>query len=102
MKRIIIAVALLVIPISIDHATPAFCQEKQQQQVWEGKRLDGTVITEEDLRRILSNHELWLSSDGKEGDRANLSGADLSKALLVEANPSLNDHREANQNVGKL
>ena len=48
MKRIIIAVALLVIPISIDHATPAFCQEKQQQQVWEGKRLDGTVITEED------------------------------------------------------
>ncbi len=35
-----------------------------------------------DLQNILDQHNLWLSTEGEDGSRANLSGADLSGANL--------------------
>ena len=35
-----------------------------------------------ELNKILDNHKLWLSSGGEKGERANLSGANLSDADL--------------------
>lgn len=34
------------------------------------------------LDKILENHKLWLETNGKEGERANLRSADLSSADL--------------------
>jgi hypothetical protein len=56
-------------------------------QFWTGKTANGTVITEEDLARILANHKKWLETDRKEGEKANLSwAADLIHANLSGAN----------------
>ena len=43
-------------------------------------------ITEEELKEILEQHELWLDSNGKEGKCADLSDADLRRANLYYAN----------------
>lgn len=53
-------------------------------------------MTKEELSKILSDHALWLTTDGDEGSRANLnnanlrgfdlSAADLERANLVDAN----------------
>ena len=47
----------------------------------------------EQLKQVLTDHSLWLSSNGKQGKRAglsgsNLTGADLSGADLTRANLS--------------
>lgn len=42
-------------------------------------------IGEEELKRILEEHQRWIDSGRKEGKRADLSGADLSKADLNQA-----------------
>jgi hypothetical protein len=56
-------------------------------QFWTGKTASGTVITEEDLARILANHKKWLETDRKGGEKANLSwAADLIHANLSGAN----------------
>lgn len=36
------------------------------------------------LKEILANHKKWLDSDGKDGCRANLQGANLQGADLTE------------------
>ena len=38
-----------------------------------------------ELKAILENHRLWLESDGEQGKRANLQGADLDGANLRSA-----------------
>ena len=38
-----------------------------------------------ELSEILRLHKLWLETDGREGERADLRGADLSGADLREA-----------------
>ena len=38
------------------------------------------------LNKILENHKLWLRTDGEQGERANLSSANLSYANLSSAN----------------
>ncbi len=38
------------------------------------------------LTKILKDHELWLDSNGKEGERADLEGANLTNANLRGAN----------------
>lgn len=67
---------------------PAYAQEKPTGKPWTGKWAYGRVITEADLRQILQDHELWLRSDKKQGERANLEGANLSGAKLWNANLS--------------
>ncbi len=34
-------------------------------------------VSEEELKRILAEHETWLETDGKEGEQADLSRTDL-------------------------
>jgi uncharacterized protein YjbI with pentapeptide repeats len=48
-------------------------------------------VSPDELRRILAEHKKWVETDGKEGERANLSKADLSwaneeNAVLTHAN----------------
>ncbi len=40
------------------------------------------------LNKILDNHKLWLCTAGREGERANLSGANLRRANLSGADLS--------------
>jgi len=53
---------------------------------WQGQLKDGTVITETDLRRIVAQHQTWLESRTKEGQKAELAGATLAQAPLAGAN----------------
>ena len=46
-------------------------------------------ISTDKLNEILANHKLWIDSNSEYGNRANLSGANLSDAILRGAN--LND-----------
>ena len=41
-----------------------------------------------DIKKILEQHKIWLSSGGEEGTQADLSSADLSSADLRDANLS--------------
>ncbi len=43
-------------------------------------------VSEDELKQILEAHQKWVASGGKEGKRANLSGANLQEASLHEAN----------------
>jgi hypothetical protein len=53
------------------------------------------TYSEEELKEILRLHQLWLEGD-HEGERANLTGADLTKAYLTKANLTGADLRWAN------
>jgi hypothetical protein len=44
------------------------------------------TITPEQLKHILAQHKLWCETDGREGERANLCGANLYRANLYGAN----------------
>ncbi len=68
--------------------------EKTKNQRPEGPPLRKVRLVE--LHDILTAHEKWLESEGKEGERADLSGANLQKAYLGEANLQEADLREAN------
>ena len=48
-------------------------------------------ITQEELNEILKNHKLWLNSNGKEGERADLSYTDLSYTDLSYTDLSYTD-----------
>ena len=39
-------------------------------------------MDKEELQNILKDHELWLESEGEEGEKANFSGANLSEASI--------------------
>jgi hypothetical protein len=68
---------------------PAFGQEeKPPEKPWTGKLADGRVITRADLDHILNDHNLWLASNGIEGKKADLGGANLIRATLIGANLS--------------
>lgn len=52
-------------------------------------------ILDEQLQEIIAQHGLWLSSDGKEGRRANLEGADMRQVDLSGTDLSRAIMREA-------
>ena len=43
-------------------------------------------VTKSELDQILTAHKLWLETDGKEGERADLAAADLANVDLRGAN----------------
>jgi len=43
-------------------------------------------ISQDELKKILEVHQTWVESEGKEGGRANLDGANLQEANLRSAN----------------
>ena len=53
-------------------------------------------MNKKELDKILDNHKKWLSTDGLEGERANLREANLRWADLREANLREANLREAN------
>ncbi len=53
-------------------------------------------VSPKKLAKILEAHRMWVESEGKEGERADLSGANLQKAYLGGANLQKADLREAN------
>ena len=53
-------------------------------------------ISDDELNEILANHKLWIDSNRKYGNRADLSGADLSGADLRCADLSGANLRDAN------
>ncbi|MFZ5448580.1 MAG: pentapeptide repeat-containing protein [Thermodesulfobacteriota bacterium] len=71
-------------------------QETEPQKPWTGKLKDGQVITQDDLDWILQEHALWITSKGREGEPANLEGADLRRVELDKANLSRVSLRKAN------
>ena len=54
-------------------------------------------MQKEELTETLKAHKLWIESDGKEGRRANLTGANLREADLRAA-----DLREADLRAADL
>ena len=88
MRRVIAILALSVAVVLAVRVSPVLGQEGQTKKPWTGKLKDRTVITEEDLKRILSEHKKWVESESKAGRKADLSGASLSGADLREANLS--------------
>lgn len=81
-----LALALLIAsaPLAFTQA-PAQEPKKPPEQPRTGTLADGRVITKDDLDRILGEHQLWLESGGKQGKRADLSGAKLNHADLYSA-----------------
>ncbi len=62
---------------------PAYGQEKKPpEKPWTGKLADGRAITEAVLNNIVLENKLWIESEGKEGKKANLEEANLSRADL--------------------
>ena len=59
-------------------------------------------MNQKELDKILENHKLWLKTNGEQGERANLSYADLSSADLRSANLSSADLRSANLRYANL
>ena len=83
---------------------PTFAKDRKESEIkkpWTGKLYDGRVITKGGLDKILQKHALWLESDGKKGEKADLRGASLVGAKLSGikigiANLSRADIDEAN------
>jgi hypothetical protein len=61
-RRVIPILALVLSSILTVQLSPAFGQEARTEKPWTGKPGDGTVITEEDLKKILSEHKKWVES----------------------------------------
>jgi len=59
-------------------------------------------MDKEKLQNILKDHELWIKSEGEEGKKANLSGANLRRAYLVGADLRRADLRRADLEKANL
>ncbi len=77
-------------------------QDEQEKEPWKGKLKDGTVISRDDLTKIIREYEKWVETEGVKGQQANLYGADLSNANLYGANLSEADLRDANLSEAEL
>jgi uncharacterized protein YjbI with pentapeptide repeats len=75
--------------------SPLWAQTPAQEYPWTGKTPDGKIIAKEELDRILADHKQWQATTGKEGQRAQLTGADLTMAKLNGANLSGADLQKA-------
>jgi len=60
------------------------------------------TITQEELDKVLSNHETWLDSHGTKGTRADLSYTDLSNSDLYDSNLSHSDLSRTNLSMTNL
>lgn len=76
--------------------------QSQKENEWKGKLRDGKIITQGDLLQIIEKHKLWLSSAGKEGQRADLIRAELSRVDLSGSNLNQSAMSGANLTLSKL
>ncbi|HYA41033.1 MAG TPA: pentapeptide repeat-containing protein [Syntrophobacteraceae bacterium] len=96
MQRNSVIIAWFLATILTVHLLPVLGEEIQVKNSWKGKLSDGTVITEDDLQKILASHSMWLKSSSEKGRKADLRGADLRDAILDGANLSAADLSAAN------
>ena len=102
-KLLVLGVALALGFVWLVHV--ASCAESINGR-WQGKLANGSVMTEESLRGILKDHQIWLESLSREGKQAiladtdlrglNLRRADLRRANLFRADLSHANLSEAN------
>jgi uncharacterized protein YjbI with pentapeptide repeats len=100
-----LAASLLLLISAVGAQTPP------PEYPWTGKTAEGKVIAKVELDQILAEHKKWLTTTGKEGQRADLAEADLTgvdlngakltradlhKAILRKANLSGADLSQAN------
>ena len=64
----LLALMLLTFGLALAQET----KETETKKPWTGKLADGREITQADLDQILQAHALWLRSEGKEGQQAEL------------------------------
>ncbi len=76
-------------------------QEKVEKE-WTGMRYDGSILTRADLDEILRKHKLWVETDKREGERANLTDAYLIDANLSGVNLNGADLIRANLTYANL
>ena len=72
-----IQILLILCIIGLIVVSHALGVDKAPKEPWKGKLSDGTEITESELNAIIKKHEKWLKSERREGERADLSKADL-------------------------
>ena len=99
LKRICTILIVLAIFFPLDFA---LAQDQTKEKPWSGTLKDGTKINREDLKGILADHKKWLDTEGKEGKRAQLSGANLQEADLQDANLQKADLSEADLQKANL
>ena len=116
MKYLVCILILALIWGLLTHISHAGGQEIQEKDAWKGELIDGTIITEERLSKIVLEHKKRLRMDkggiranlgGSNLTGANLAGADLSKAILrganlIKADLSVANLREADLTKAKL
>ena len=78
-------------------------QPSGQPQPDEEERPPLGEVPEDELKEILKAHGKWLRSDGKDGEQADLSNADLGKTdLLIDADLRKANLQGANLTQGQL
>lgn len=96
------AVRTLILLLTLIGMVPILSAYGQNGAAWSGKRIDGTIITKNELRSILEKHQTWIAkswveTDQKEGNQLHLQGADL---IGVQFNGT--DLRKADLNGANL
>jgi uncharacterized protein YjbI with pentapeptide repeats len=96
MRKIFYIVVLILVGINLVLVLPTSAairlspdpelEKAWNEGTWTGKREDGSIITKQDIEKILADHQKWLETNGTDGAQINLKKADLSKALLTSAN----------------
>ena len=95
-------VRTLILLLTLIGMVPILSAYGQNGAAWSGKRIDGTIITKNELKSILEKHQTWIAkswveTDQKEGNQLHLQGADL---IGVQLNGT--DLRKADLNGANL
>lgn len=61
---------------------PGVTAEPSVKDTWTGSLADGSTLSRDRLDALLVEHERWLATDGAEGTRADLTGANLERVEL--------------------
>ncbi len=103
-RRLFLAALYLFLVALVVSPAPAQSPPEPESEPppWTGQLADGAVIAAADLARILADHQAWLESGGEQGRRADLSGANLSRASLPGVDLRGADLREANLSSADL
>jgi len=97
MRYLVRILVLMVIGVLSFQFVPASGQGQTEKEPWTSEIADGTVITKQDLTKILAEHHKWIETKEKEGLQA-----DLTKAILSDANLTGGDLQRANLTEAKL
>jgi uncharacterized protein YjbI with pentapeptide repeats len=96
MRTLVFALTLTICAVICFDISDTIGKDEHTKDVWKGKLEDGTEITKADLSKILRAHNKWIQTSESSGQRAELSGADLSHVDLSGVNLKKADLSEAN------